>query len=576
MVLTTCALAAQTPPPAPPPVQEPKPAPTPAPQPTPTPTPTPEAQQQPPAPPPAPEPIDPTRAAAEALRRRLGLKPGPAGDPPAGPPTTPPVPPPPTTTTQPDAAAPQSQDPPPNPAPPPTDPTDAAKRALQRVLPTAEPPAVAPIPDATGVPEAAAPAPPAAAAAPVPVAVPWAATLASRYRARHGDGFTDQDLVARLSLDVGRSSTDAVTLHLAARGYADLDGRRDDDPFAGLDQSLGDDFDARLYRAHLDAHRLPHVALLRLGRQDHDETPTPITFDGLRLDSAPLGAVRAWLSAYGGVPVHHFEASARGDSVVGFGAGLQPWQQARVRLDWMDLRDEFLAADRRDGLFGARWWQTLGPMQLRGLHTWRDGRARDLQVVAAGQVAEPLHVTVDYRELLTTQRTQVTELDPFTDIALDYVPYRQLGATLGLDLDEHVALGAGADVRRLSDRSDEREFNREFERYHADVTLRDFAVPGLSLVVSGSLWQTSGEAFRTLAGELEYRPDRALRAALGTAYDLYRYDAFDDRERVHVRSWYLRLDRRVGAALRVDGAYEYERDDDAEFHLFRLGVTWTL
>ncbi|MCA8949612.1 MAG: hypothetical protein KDE27_08930, partial [Planctomycetes bacterium] len=41
----------------------------------------PESAQQHPA-----EPIDPTRAAAEILKQRLGLQPGPIGDPPKGPP----------------------------------------------------------------------------------------------------------------------------------------------------------------------------------------------------------------------------------------------------------------------------------------------------------------------------------------------------------------------------------------------------------------------------------------------------------------------------------------------------------
>jgi hypothetical protein len=549
--------------------QEPVPPPTP---PADTPEATPPATDPPTPAPVTPPPIDPTKAAADLLRKRLGLEPGPQGPPPAGPPTQPPEPPP----EQPETApAPQGQEPKPAPA----DPTDAARRALERMLPKAVTPPVAPMPDASGTPEPIAPGQPAAPAAghepPAAVALPWSGTLSSRYRARHGGGSRDQDLVARLSLDVGRSERNAVTFHLSARGFADLDGQRADDTFSGLDHSFGDDVQGRLYRAHLDAHRLPHVELARLGRQDLDETPTPVSFDGLRVDSERFGRHRAWLSAYGGVPVHHFEGSARGDSVYGMAAGLSPWTNARVRLDWMDLRDEFLALDRHDSLLGVRWWQNVGALQLHGLHTWRDGAPRDLQLGARGDILAPLHVTLDYRELLSTQRAQTTELDPFYDIAFDYVPYRQVDATLGTDLGEHATIDLGADVRRLSDRSDEAAFNREFERYHADLTLLDLGTRGLSLSVSGNLWQSSGETFRTIAGDLEYRPDADLRLTLGTAYDLFRYDAFDGRERVAVRSWYLRIDRRVDTMLRLDGGYEYERDDEDEFHLFRLGVTWT-
>lgn len=548
--------------------------------------------QEPPTPPPAQQPpVDPTNAAAEMLRKRLGLKPGPGGTPPAGPPLVPPSPEPAAPTApaaqeprpQPESV-PQGQEPP-RPQqpqePPPSDPTEAAKRALQRLMPQARPPEAAPIPNASGTPEPIAPGPrpnepePAHREPPAESALPLSGTLAARYRARHGGGADDQDLTARLSLDVGRSEHDAFTFHVAARGFADLDGRSSDSTFAGLDQSFGDDVHGYLYRAHLDAHRLPGVELARLGRQDLDETPTPVSFDGLRADSERIGPHRVWLSAYGGVPVHQFAASRSGDGVFGAAVGGNPWTGARVRLDWMDLRDEFLALDRHDTLLGARWWQNVGEVQLHGLHTWRDGQPRDLQVGARGQIAEPVQFTCDYRELLRTQRAEVTELDPFFAIGLEYVPYRQVEASLSADVDDHVEIGVGTEIRRLSDGNDEREFNREFEHYHADLTLTDLGLDGLSLSISGNLWQSTGEAFRAIAGDLEYRPDRDLRITLGSAYDLFRYDAFDDRERVHVRSWHLRVDRRVAASLRVDGGYEYERDDDDEFHLFRLGVTWT-
>lgn len=588
MVLgTALALPAQTPPPAPaptPPVEEdagddaeqgsePEPAP------------------QPPDPPPAPPVIDPTKAAAELLRKRLGLDRGPGGETPKGPPD--PIAPPPDAGAAPPTATPPQEPttPPQEPAPrpqeqgqepkPPADPTEAAKRALQRLLPGARPPEVAPIPNAAGTPEPMLPrdpdaAPPTRPQRPEEVAVPWSGTLSSRYRARNGADGRDQDLVTRLSLDVGRSERDAVSFHLAARAFVNLDGRDGENPFAGLDHSFGDDVNVRLYQAHVDLHRVPHTELVRVGRQDLDETPTVVAFDGLRVDSRPSGPARAWLSLYGGVPVHQFEASARGDSVYGAAVGCQPWTGARVRLDWMELRDDFLAIDRRDGLLGARWWQTLGDLQLHGLHTWVDGDPRDLQLGARGEFVASLRGSVLYRELLTSQRTQVNELDPFSALLLEYEPYRQLDASLGTDLGDHVAIDVGADVRRLSDRSDERAFNREFERWHVDVALLDLGVRGLSLSVAGSVWQSSGEAFRALSGELEYRPDRDLRVALGSAYDLFRYDAFDDREREHVRTWYARGTWRAATSLRVDGGYEYERNDLDEFHLFRLGMTWTL
>lgn len=575
-------------------------------QPTQEPSPTPPT----PAPPPTQNPtVDETNAAADLLRRRLGLKPGPVGQPPSGPPIKPAEPPPetvpapaeagqePAATTPPTLpgqdpqkpatqAAEANQEPKP---PEPIDPTQAAARALQKLLPGAKTPPVAPMATSSGTPEPIAPTTTTAngeAAAALPpqeakhtpppeVGLAWRGQFATRYRARHGDGSNDQDLVARLSLDVGLEERDPFTFHVSARGFADLDGRHTDDAFAGLDQSFGNDANVRLYAAHLDAHRLPHLELARIGRQDLDETPTPITFDGLRVDSERFSAVKAFVSAYGGIPVHHFESASSGDSVYGLAGGLSPWHAARVRFDWMSLRDDYLATNQHDELLGVRWWQNLQDIQLHGLHTWRDGQPRDLQLGARGELALPLTFAVDYRELLTTQRSQVTEIDPFYAIALDYVPYRQLDATLSRDLGDHWTIGGGVAVRRLKDASEEGSFNREFERTHADVTVRDLGAKGLSFTLAGSLWNSQGEDFQAITGDLEYRPDQNLRVQLGTGYDLFRFDAFDQRERVHVRSYYLRSDYRIDKSVRVDAGYEYEREDDGEFHQFRLGVTWT-
>ena len=594
VAVLSCGVAlAQDPAPVPPPAPAPAPAPTPtagtqdpAPTPAPKPAPQPAPTQTPPAP--TPPPIDPTNAAAELLRRRLGLVPGPQGQPPAGPPPTPPpgstpvpaataqdpaAPPPATPGQQPQSQQPQSQQTQPQqPAAAVQDPTQQAAEALRRLLPNAKPPEIAPVAGQVN-PEPPAPAP----RLPEPTAsttLPLQGSLWTRYRARHGGGATDQDVVARLGVDIGRSDKDTVTAHLRARGFLNADGRRRDDPFPGLDQSFGDEWNGRLYAAHVDVHRQGALELARLGRQDLDETPTTLQFDGLRVDSVRMGASKVWLSAYGGIPVHQFEASRHGDAVLGLAGGFVPWQAARLRFDGMHLRDDYLALDRRDDLLSVRWWQNVGEVQLHGLHTWRDGVPRDLQVGSRGELLA-VGWSLDYRELLSTQRQQVTELDPFYTIGFEYSPYRQLDATLRREVLPGVELGVGADLRRLRDEADQSAFNREFERGHVDVTWSDVLLRGLSLSVSGSYWNSSGEDFRTATGELAYRPDNTLRAVIGSSYDLFLYDVFDARERVHVRSYYVRLDRRLGAALRVDGSYELQRDDLDEFHLFRLGMTWT-
>jgi hypothetical protein len=170
---------------------------------------------------------------------------------------------------------------------------------------------------------------------------------------------------------------------------------------------------------------------------------------------------------------------------------------------------------------------------------------------------------------------QVTELDPFYLIASEYSPYRQLELSVSHDLSADLTASLGGDVRRLASSSDESTFNREFEHTWADITLRNFFAKGLSATLAGNLWNSSGEASRAVTGELLYRPDAKLRVMLGAGYDLFRYDVTQQRERIRVRTYYLRCDRRIDNDLRVDAGYELQRDDFDEFHLFRLGVTWT-
>jgi hypothetical protein len=560
----TFGATAQAPVPAPQQPQQPEPQ---EQEPAPAEKPAAEPPEKPPDPQPQPQPIDETKAAAELLRKRLGLDQGPQGEPPPGPKA---------------AQEPAPQEPPklpqgPPEAPPagqPVDESDAAGKALERLLPGTVPPATAPIADEAGTPESV-PASRLEALEVQPTGLQWNGMLSSLYRARHGAGASDQDLLARLTLDVGNDGSDALTAHVSARGYADLDGRPSNDPYAGLDDSRGNDVEGYLYLAHVDAHHLPHVDLARLGRQDLDETPAFVTFDGLRVDSEEFGDLRVWASAYGGVPVHFFESSAHGDSVVGGTVGMSPWRDARVRFDYMDLHDEYVAIDHHDSLTGVRWWQRIDSVHLMGVYTWRDGSPRDLHI-GARTLDTPVRLSVDYRGLLSTQRAGVTEVDPFHEIALDYAPYREVDASLGFDLGEQVLFDVGADVRRLESRADEGAFNREFERYRADFTVLDVFTRGLSVTISGSIWDSTGEEFETIAGDIEYRPDRSMRLTLGSSYDLFRYDVFTATEHLDVRSFYLRAERRIGDTLWVDGGYEYQRDDIDEFHVFRLEVTWTL
>ena len=187
---------------------------------------------------------------------------------------------------------------------------------MQKLLPNAATPPIAPVPNDHGTPASLPLEPAIGATKPTTTTsevtnnndtLHWAVVLATRYRLRHGGGASDHDLVTRLGVDFGRSD-DPVSLHLRGRAFVNVDGQRQDDPFPGLDHSFGDDVNARLYAAHLDMTQVNGFALVRLGRQDLNETPVALSFDGVRADSQRFfGQTRSYVTGYIGVPVHQFE-----------------------------------------------------------------------------------------------------------------------------------------------------------------------------------------------------------------------------------------------------------------------------
>ena len=553
------AVAASAQDPTPTPTQEPTPAPQePKPQ-------KPEPQQ----PAPRPEPSAAERA-AEALRKALGLKPGPVADDPnaQGPAATPPREPP---ATAPPAPT-QPQEPAPNQpgatAPDPNvDAAEQAARALQNLLPQAVRP------------QEPTPPPPAEGAAPVPAAPRSSVrgSVAARYRLRRTGEDADQDLSVSTTLDFGVQDRDRITGRFSGRGFWDLDGIQRDNAWNGLDESFDDRVNGYVYEAYVDWRDLGPLERARLGRQPLLDTPVALDFDGVHLESQRHGDLKAVVSAHAGVPVRYWEASRAGDSTFGAALRLQPVPTAAVRLDWMHIEDETFTFDGSDDLLSASWRQAIGASStLLGKHTWLDGKPRDLVLRGFGHAASlGLDVNLAYKELLTAQQQQSTDLDPYFPVLQAYEPYRQLEASLSQQASRDVAITAGCDLRRLRDPGDEGQWNREYTRVYAGPSLQRLFGEDLTLSVQGELWDASGSSYRTCSGDLRWRLSPAATATLGSSYARFGYDSFSGIERDFVRSHYLRLQYRPRPSLRLDGTMAFEDNDEDRYFQLRVGTTWT-
>lgn len=571
-----------------------------SPQPTPpsqTPQAPPQGQPAPTTPPATPRPAEPSEAdrAADMLRRALGLKPGPVpGDPNApkpapAPGATPPTPAPTPGTAPTDPNAPpteRSQDPgapattpPPagasqDPQPrtqPPVDPSDRAAEALRQLLPRAQKP-TDPAP-----PEAPPPATAAAAAAAEADAFPVHGSVQTRFRSRRTDGDRDQDLSVSTYLDFGDAKRNDVTGRFAGRAFADLDGVQADNDFNGLDETFDDRVNGYVFEAHADLHRRGDLEIMSLGRQPLLEAPVVLDFDGLRTETKKHGALRAWALGYVGLPVRYWESSRRGDLVYGTAFGCTPWSSMRTRFDWTHIEDETLTFDGQDDLLSLQWWQTIDDAnRVSGKHTWLDGEARDLVLRHDGNWTDAdVTSTVTYRELVTAQRSQVTDLDPFSPILLTYEPYRQVEALLTAALDERWTMTLGADARQLRDDADEGQFNREYSRVWIGPSVQRLFGEDLTASVQGEYWDATDGTFRTVSGDLRWRIAPTTTATFGSSYARYGYDTFDGLERDHVRDWYLRLQYRPNPSLRLDGGLEFQDNDQGRYLHLRAGATWT-
>lgn len=403
-----------------------------------------------------------------------------------------------------------------------------------------------------------------------------------RYRARWTKDTSDQDLHSRLWLDVGDADRHPVTLHVLARGTADLDGSRDREGFFVFDD-ITDTFDepvnGRLYDAYLDFHRLPLFEMARLGRQVIYDTPEVAYLDGARLETGDFDFLDSRAGGYAGVPVHLYESSPSGDLTYGAFAQARPWTGARIRTDWMHVDDEDgeLFSRHRDDLVGFGVWQSLFEhVQLHGFYSLLEGESRDLSF--RGTYYHPgwkLHLQTRYYELLQTQRDHSIDFDPFFAQMFEYHPFRQLTVLVSQGLGDHFTAEVGFDLRRVRRDGDIGRFNRDFERYHITGILRDILEEGLSISATGEVWDSVGRDVVTVGADLSYHLESTFKASLGTYYSYFKYDVLTGQEREDVRTYYGRLDYDVTGSVTAEVLYQLEDDDFDRYHEVRLGVRWS-
>jgi hypothetical protein len=397
--------------------------------------------------------------------------------------------------------------------------------------------------------------------------------LRSRYYLRWTGEDVDNDLVETLSLDIGHAETDKVTGHLMGRLAYDIDGY--DSTFASINDSYGGRLDGLVYDAYVDFHQLSGFSLLRLGRQSVYETPEVAYFDGVHVTSEELGKVAFQAGAYLGSSTHLYESSKAGDLTAGAYLQLKPWQDGRVRFDYMHLEDDARLGSHKSELLSAGYWQSIGKfLQLDTHYSRLENRDRDVLGRAVSRISDwGLMLQASYFSLLTTQGDLVLEADPFFNALNALHPYDQWSLLAAQEVSHSLQVQAAADLRRVRDAEDIAAYNRDYDHYYGTATLMDVGTAGLRCSGTIDFWDSDSQMVRSWGADATYQFSRSS-ASIGTYYSLYKFDLFTNSERDHVRTYYMKLRHKFNDSVTLEGDYELEDNDYDQYQRLRLGVTW--
>ncbi len=405
-------------------------------------------------------------------------------------------------------------------------------------------------------------------------------SFTGRWRARKSGDAQDQDVYGVLGFDVGDSSQDSITGHFLGRISADIDGQGDADSqqvFGSLQDTYGETAHVDLYEASVDFNRPFDAPLtVRAGRQFDYATPELAHFDGVRVESEPMGKSKIVAGVFGGVPVRLYDATSIGDQIVGAWTEARPWTGGRVRADWMHLHQDAEPSSYYNDLLGLSLWQRLGSHLLVDAgYTRLEEADRDVRLRATYDDGEgDLMVQAGYYRLLNPQADFAYEFDPFYATLQEYQPFGQYRLLVSKALGDDLRLDVGGDLRDLEDGDDENFLNHGYERGYATVVLSDLVTHGLDLSLTGDAWNSDDQDIRTWGVDVTWTPDSTWRASVGSSYALYKYDVAQDVERDDVRVWYARARRKLDTAWTIDLAYEYEDDDFDDYQQITAGATW--
>jgi hypothetical protein len=407
--------------------------------------------------------------------------------------------------------------------------------------------------------------------------------LSTKFWLRQNGDEEDQDIFQYVSLNFGDTFKSRVTLHLLARGAADIDGDRDNAGFYEFD-NINDTYDGsltgRLYYSYLDIHRVKKMSLIRLGRQSVYKSPVVLNFDGVQLVSDGVGSISNLnLGFFGGVPVHAYESSREVDWIYGLFLQTKPWRRGKLEFHWTHAEDEYLYGKQKDDHYSVALWQTFHDyFRVHTQYTRLEEESRSFRLRTTFNRPDwDFTLQASYYELLNEEKFQAIDFDPFFTQTGELFPYWRGRLQLFKGFGENFGLEAGLDIRELKRGDEVGRYNHDFSRYFLTFFFDDLLEEKLGISLTGEIWDSDNqvENIETYGGDVTYKLNRKLKTSIGTNYALYKYDLFREREEDKVRTYYAKFKYTWANGIGYDFSYEYEDDEFATYNTFKIGLNYT-
>lgn len=394
-----------------------------------------------------------------------------------------------------------------------------------------------------------------------------------KYRYRWTADQSDSDLYEYLQLSWGDPAKYPISLSASARVAEDLDGNRKVAgyyPYNSLDDTYSKSSTARLYTAYVDFHRLLPGIEIRGGRQILEEQPEAVPMDG---GSVRFSAEGFSVGGFGGIPVNLFESPSQGDSMFGGWIEASPWARARVKADYLHIRDETVYGLFENDLFGVSAEQSLGSFRAQARYTNLDSDSRDLTARLTGAFAEAgLILDGQATYLFTSQKAQAYALDPYALFLMDLEPYVQWTARASQAFGTQFGVDLAVTQRMFVRGSEDTTFNHEFVHASATPRLDDWPIPGLSLSASADYWRSTGDDYWTAGGDAALKLHSLVTVGVGTSYSLYTIDFLTGQEHERVRSVYASLRWKFPPRSTLDVRITLEKNEIDTFHSLEVGA----